>query len=316
MYKKKILIGLCTFKRHRMLKRCLDSLLEIYIPEDAYIEIIVVNNDVEALPEEIINSYNRAPFKFLFHQVIDRGIPHARNFILKYANEKDFDFCAFLDDDEYAEKDWLINLCTLQAEMDADVVQGQVINDYQKRSWLFAPLLKKEKINAGHQERIFNVSMCNVLVSKKLYAESQLGLRFDHFFALTGGSDKDFFDRACPYKHLYYFTDKAIVHEEIPEERVSFRWFFTRFARVENNKFFFRKKSNGYIIAFIKLFPDFMINIFKLLILMPILIISIASPKMFRRCFLKIFKSISRIWGFLKASLGLHINTYGIVTGD
>lgn len=313
---KKILIGVCTYARPKMLKQCLDSIVALKLPEAISIECMVVNNHPDQLDNDLTARYSNTKFPFTFAHCLTKGIPYARNVLLDYADNEKFDYCAFIDDDELAAPDWIEKLVDASQELNADVLQGQVEFIYAKRPWLLEPWMRKFKFESKDRARPNSISTCNVLVSRRLYAKDELGQRFDSFFKLTGGSDAEYFKRVNEIADvsMYYCLD-ALVMEETPEERCNITHYFRRFARNENNRIFDRKRQSRYISAyFVQIFRT-LFHVTKALLYFIISIPCVVKPALFRKFLLTALKNTGRTYGALSGLFGRRILIYHNITG-
>jgi len=91
-----------TYRRPDQLKRCLDALVLLDYPRDGF-EVLVVSDEVSAVTEEIVRSYQPAiPVSLVSLQ--HGGPASARNAGAARARGE---FLIFLDDDSAAARDWL-----------------------------------------------------------------------------------------------------------------------------------------------------------------------------------------------------------------
>lgn len=314
--KKSVLIGVCTYKRPIMLDRCLSSIKELEIAHAFCVECVVVNNAIEPLSDQILQRYSCAKIQFTFLHCLERGIPFARNIILEYADNYRFDYCLFIDDDEVAYKDWVIELIHSRDRYDADVVQGQVVNNYAISPWLIRPLMRKKKFIMQDGAILKSISTCNVLISKELFARECMGLRFDGYYRLTGGSDAAYFERAANIKNLnMIFSSQALVEEDIPVERCNLRHYFMRFARNENNKVFSKTRQVGIKSALPVHFSRFCFSFLKFIVFSCLALIFLFLPNVFRRMILNALVNLGRIYGIFVACRGKRVPIYKTTTG-
>ncbi|MGJ8671449.1 glycosyltransferase family 2 protein [Rubritalea sp.] len=314
----KILVGVCTYQRPQMLKSCLDfiALLELEPEQEAV--CIVVNNDTSPLPKDLIEFYqnSKSSIDYQFADCTERGIPQARNVILELADNEGFDYCAFLDDDEYPTTDWLTKLVAYQVASGSDAVQGEVINVFEDKPWLLEPLLHDVKFGKeeGHVPHV--VSTCNVLMTRDLFSTSGKHMRFDPNLALTGGSDKDLFNRAREaHGTVIKFTPDACVYETIPASRTTLKWFFQRFARIESNKFIFKAKKSNHLTVVLLGLPKALKYLLDVIFYTITIALTFYIPEIRRRKTIKLTRNAARLWGFLSSATGNHINPYKNTTG-
>lgn len=318
MTSQKILIGLCTFKRPKMLLKCLEAITQLANPDSHQIDCCVVNNDVDPVCPDLIEKFTQGPSSIQFHfcNCVERGIPQARNMTLEHASENDYDFCLFLDDDEYPDPEWINKLLVKQAELDADVVQGNVHNVYEDTPWITAPMLKVAKFKDCGEHITRFISTCNVLISRRFYDPEQLALRFDPSYALTGGSDKELFNRAIELHDVRTaFETDAVVYEFVPKERTTLSWFFYRYARVEYNSQMKRISCEGHISARLNQIPTLFKMCFRSFFSILNLPFALTSKLRFRKRTIKLTRRLGRTWGQLSSFLGLKMNPYINTTG-
>jgi GT2 family glycosyltransferase len=145
------------------------------------------------------------------------------------------DFIAMLDDDEWPEPDWLGAFLKVQQATGADALHGAVLRDFEKqpRGWArtchgIAPMRDR----TGPISMIDSTS--NVLLSRSCF-ERLAKPCFDPEFALTGGEDRDFFERLRRQGRRFAWADDAIVHSWVPVSRATFGWVLQRAYRTGNS---------------------------------------------------------------------------------
>jgi succinoglycan biosynthesis protein ExoM len=228
----KVDVCVLTYRRPRSLLRLLGALQELRLPGEApELRVIVVDNDPEESARqacEDARSWLSAPLVYVVEK--RRGIPQARNAALS-ASLSHSHFLAFVDDDEVPEPDWLAELLRVQRAGDADAVAGPVLPRFEPGAarWLTrGGLFDLPRYATG--TRIDCAYTGNVLVRAEALA--QMDALFDERLALTGGSDREFFERFAAAGHRIVWADAAIVHEWVPASRVSARWLLARAFRV------------------------------------------------------------------------------------
>ncbi len=231
-------IGVCvlTYERDRQLKALLGGLANLQ-PPNADVRIVVVDNNPDGSARSIVDefrtSWQRAGGTWAVEYVAepDRGIARARNRAVAACD--DVDFVAFIDDDEVPEPDWLSRLCEVQASSNADVVVGRVLSRFASPppEWVLAGgYLERPRPATG--ERVYWAITGNVLISRRLL--SRYSPPFDERFNLSGGEDTHFFMRARDDGALMVSADDAIVFEDIPAERTTWRSIMRREYRRGN----------------------------------------------------------------------------------
>jgi succinoglycan biosynthesis protein ExoM len=99
-------ICICTFRRPGPLLRLLRSLARLDPASPSY-EIIVVDNDAERSGEPAIHEARAEGIRLQYLVEPQRGIARARNRSVEPAQGT---YVAFIDDDEEADPQWLMNL--------------------------------------------------------------------------------------------------------------------------------------------------------------------------------------------------------------
>ena len=97
-----------TYKRPKLLKKLLKSLAEQNLAEETKLEIIAVDNGPDQLGKNIVNEFQkRYNIPIYYFVQPEKNISLTRNLAVKNAKG---DFVFFIDDDGYADKDWISNM--------------------------------------------------------------------------------------------------------------------------------------------------------------------------------------------------------------
>ena len=124
-----VTVGVCTYKRPEGIAKCLRSLIDqqTVIPFD----IVVTENDAsqgsKGIIEQVAEDAKEKGIEIRYYCEPEPNISIARN---RCAAECRGEFLAFIDDDEWAEPDWLEKLVEVQREHNADVVHGLTLPEY------------------------------------------------------------------------------------------------------------------------------------------------------------------------------------------
>lgn len=246
----KVTINICTFKRPKMLKACLDSLIYQEIPPEWLIEILIVDNDVDESAKMLALSYQqqtKIPISYFCES--QKGIPFARNRCCNESLSRDAGWLLFIDDDETADAYWLMSYYEATKKYQADVFTGPVNYVHHKTKPLWFP--KQEKPFKDGQIRT-RAATNNVLVSKKVFESEGYGLRFDTNMAFSGGSDTEIFMRLIFLGGKILFVTKATVSEVVLENRGNIKWLIKREYRTTNNLVYIKTNLYGYKATFKK----------------------------------------------------------------
>jgi succinoglycan biosynthesis protein ExoM len=231
-------VGICvlTYKRNRQLMALLGGIAKLEAPE-ADVRIVVVDNNPDGCAREIVEEFQKSwadanhswPVQYVAEP--QRGIARARNRAVAACAETDF--VAFIDDDEVPESDWLVSLFAVQASTAADVVVGRVLSrfDTPPPKWAMAGgFLELPRRATG--TRVSWALTGNVLIARHLL--EQYTPPFDERFNLSGGEDTHFFMRANDDGAVMVSADDAIVFEDTPSERTTWRSIMRREYRRGN----------------------------------------------------------------------------------
>jgi len=239
-----VVIGICTFRRPEMLRRCLASVLAQECPVRWTVEIVVVDNDAGSNLSEMLNSAFPEP-KYPIHYVIEprRGIPYARNAACRFALARKADFIAFIDDDEETGPGWLMAYARGVATYDAHAYTGPVRSMFppEYRDWLE----NNRFSDIEHGASLKRASTGNVMFRAQVLGSDGTSLQFDTNMALTGGSDTDFFMRLVHQGGRIIYLSDAVVSETVVPNRLTIRWRLKRQYRSSANRVYIESKLYG-----------------------------------------------------------------------
>ncbi len=221
-------VAVCVVTRRRPegLRRALESLEELSLegPRQIDLRIVVVENDDDGEARGVVESLTGGRFPIEYAAEPRHGIPFARNRALEVAGE--VDFIAFLDDDEWAEPQWLAELLDAEAKTGAEIVLGPVLPDFDAPPprWLLASGYFDPLSFEPLQPMGFAYTG-NVLIAREAFDS---GRPFPEELALMGGSDTHFFMRAWLRGVRIVWAPAARVHETIPLQRMQVGWIARR----------------------------------------------------------------------------------------
>jgi hypothetical protein len=206
---------------------------------DARLTVIVADNDANGRQGlEAAGMMVRAGYRWPVEAAVveERGISQVRNTLVARAlalREHDF-FLAMLDDDEWPRRDWLAELLRVQAETQADIVQGPVLCYFPKPPAPLAVLSNSSRPpRAGSGPIAQATAGGNVLISAA--SLRRMGPPwFDAQFGLTGGEDKDFFTRMALLGARAAWAEEAVAYTTVPETRMTPDWALKRAFRAGN----------------------------------------------------------------------------------
>jgi len=242
MSQRRICISVATRNRPNMLCMLFSSLAAIKKPNNADVSFLVVENNASPTLETTIGQFrSNMPndnIEYVVEEVL--GISAARNRGLSHSIEHGFDFLVYVDDDEFVEPDWLINLLAERDRLDLDIVGSPVrpkpfdqnLTLLQKLVWsgIERSGYKSErkcrlKCKAGRSDSI-KVATGSWMGRLEFFRTT--GLRFDSHFGLTGGEDWNLWAKAKSLGAKTGWACDAIVYETVPSSRLTLSYHYRR----------------------------------------------------------------------------------------
>jgi len=222
-------VCLCTYKRES-LRKTLDSLVHQQLPQELSLQIVVADNDVEesgrAIAESFENVVNQVQIDY--HVNPERNLAAVRNSTIEAARGE---LLAFIDDDEWAEPDWIAKLYDAMQKYQADAVFGCVVVLYPEQSpqWIVnADLFGKDNHATG--AILTKGATSNALIKSKWTREH--GIRFDPQFGKSGGEDTDFFHRMHKAGAKLVCDNRAVVSEVVESHRLNLDYLLKQNRRI------------------------------------------------------------------------------------
>ncbi len=225
----RVAICIPTFRRPEGLRKLLASLDQLTftrVPPPG-IRVFVIDNDAaDPLGHRIgdIGTWTRHPLDYRVEP--SQGLVHARNAALA-AVDSSFDAIAFIDDDEWAEPQWLDALLEKFVTTQAAVVHGPVRPVFETEPAQWMRLDRYFEVGPFDDgARLTTAASGNCLLSKAVL--DRLGLTFDLRFNMSGGEDVAFFDRLVAHGEVIVAAADAVAYETIPAARISTAWILRR----------------------------------------------------------------------------------------
>ncbi len=244
---KSISVCVCTYKREKLLRECLSSIIEIK-RDNFSVNLIIIDNDIHKSSEETVKKIrNIAKIEVYYFCEPKKGIPHARNKAINEVKNLKSDYLAFVDDDEIVDSDWLRKLFNLAESYDFDVVvSGSVsyVVPMEVPEYLRSFIEDKKKSIEG--EEVDSCATNNVLVPMRALCKSNL--IFDTKFPLAGGTDTVFFKQLSLSGIKIVKCPESIVYEKVPFARASVMWLSKRKFRVGITQSW-KKKQDGRLVV-------------------------------------------------------------------
>lgn len=211
-----ITICVCTYKRPDLLLRCLKG-LEEQVTEGLFTTSIVVcdNDELRSAESTVLSFSARSSFFVVYCVEPLQNIARARNRAVANAEG---DYLAFIDDDEFPAKDWLLTLYKTCKQYGVDGALGPVLRHFDETppKWLAKSRFYTRPINAtGSRVRWREARTGNVLVKRNILNDGDQPFRPE----FRAGEDQDFFRRRIERGNLFVWSAEAAVYEVVPPLR-------------------------------------------------------------------------------------------------
>ena len=212
-----ITVCICTYKRPELLKRLL-SKLELQQTDERFdFSVVVVDNDKLGSAHQTVSDYTRQS-KISINYFIEpeQNIAMARNKTIENATG---DYVAFIDDDEFPENRWLLNLYNAIQHYKVDGILGPVLPYFEisPPNWVIkGKFFERYAPETGQVLDWQNTRTGNALLKKELFIKESMW--FDPSYG-SGGEDRDFFRRMIAKGHSFIWYNDAPVFETVPSHR-------------------------------------------------------------------------------------------------
>jgi len=212
-----ISICICTFRRGDLLLRLLKSLETLDSDGLFTYSLVVADNDACRSAERLVHEFAvHSDIRVTYCVESQQNIALARNKALANA---DGDFVAFIDDDEFPTKRWLVTLFTECERLQVDGVLGPVHPHFDEKppSWVIKgkfydrPSYPTGLLIDGKKGRTGNV-----LLRKRVLADAGAEAFRPRF---RTGEDQDFFTRMIDRGYRFTWCHEATVYEVVPPNR-------------------------------------------------------------------------------------------------
>lgn len=195
----KVSVIVPIYNVEKYLEKCINSLLSQTLED---IQIILVNDGSKDNSGNIAREYEKNnKNRIIYVEKENGGLSDARNYGLKYATG---DFIAFLDSDDYIEKNAYEEMYNKAIEENADYVECDFI-------WEFPNKIRVDKQypykNKKEMLSFVRVVAWNKLIKSQLITDNNLefpkGLRYE---------DVEFTYKLIPFVNKFAYVDKPFIH--------------------------------------------------------------------------------------------------------
>jgi succinoglycan biosynthesis protein ExoM len=213
---KHISVCVCTYKRPEFLKRLLGELANQETEGRFTFSIVVADNDGLRSAEALVSDFAAgAPTPVTYCVEPQQNISLTRNRAIENASG---DFIAFIDDDEFPAKRWLLTLFEACDKYGADGVLGPVKCHFDERppKWVIkGKFYERPTYPTGSVIDWTKGRTGNVLLKRQVFDTGELA--FSPKFHRAG--DQDFFRRMIAKGHVFIWCDEAVAYEVVPPIR-------------------------------------------------------------------------------------------------
>ena len=223
-----ISVCICTYKRPDLLRHLLAELEDQETQGLFSFSAVVVDNDVDQSGRSAaLSSVDEMEIPVRYLVEPERSISLARNRSIENAQGN---LIAFIDDDEFPGKGWLLNHFRALQASHADGVLGPVRPhyDHQTPAWLVkSELLERRGFQTGHVITDYRDTRTgNAVLLKSVFADRADW--FDPKFGKSGGGDAVFFKRMMEKGKTFIWCEEAVVSEYVPPERQKKSYYLKR----------------------------------------------------------------------------------------
>lgn len=217
-----ISVCVCTFRRAGLLRRLL-SAIEHQVTDGKFsFSVVVADNDYAFSGRQVVEDFGaHSPIKVVYCVEPQRNIALARNRAAAHAHG---DFVAWIDDDEFPARDWLLLMVVAAARFGAAGVLGPVRPHFDSvpPRWLVeGRFCERAEYPTGTVMHWSQSFAGNALI--RLDHLLQHGPPFRAEFGL-GGEDVDFFRRMFFLGLRFVWCNEAVVYEVVPPNRWTRRY--------------------------------------------------------------------------------------------
>lgn len=221
-----ISVCVCAFKRPAMLRRLLEKLAEQDTNDLFSFSVVVVDNDEAESARKVVETFARTTqFDVSYFVEPRQSCALARNLAIEKATGH---FIVFIDDDEFAPRQWLLNLYNTSLIYNAAGVLGPVKPYFSQTppDWLArGQFAERETYQTGHILDWRQSRTGNVLFKKEIINGEQQVFRTQF---RSGGEDVDFFQRMMCKGYVFVWCNEADVFEEVPPNRCTRKYHLKR----------------------------------------------------------------------------------------
>jgi len=305
-------IAVCipTFRRPNNLERLLGALAKL----ETHAQVIVIVADNDAENHEGFNlclKLKEQGYRWPLDCVIaaERGIAQARNVLVERAlSHQAVAFAAMIDDDEWPAPHWLEAFLAVQEQTQAEVLGGSIRFEGESFARWAEGFDGVSSIARPSGPADMLEGAGNILISRRA-VETMARPWFDPAFGLTGGEDRDFFERLKRAGCRFAWAGEALATTVVPQVRITLKWVLTRAYRIGNTEMRIFLKYRPTLCARMREYA----KIALALLLLPVLsVILTPFPNRAADALRRLFRNAGKV----TALFGRRHNEYAVTHGD
>jgi succinoglycan biosynthesis protein ExoM len=211
-----ITVCVCTYRRPLLLKRLLKELETQETGGLFTYSIVVVDNDsLESAKSVTADFESRSETRIIYQVEPQQSIAMARNTAVEKAVG---DYVAFIDDDEFPTRAWLLTLLKACRDHGVDGVLGPVRRHFDETppKWIIkGDFYERATYATGLVIDWRKGRTGNVLLKRNLFDGDAQPFRPE----FRQGEDQDFFHRMIEKGHRFIWCNEAVAYEVVPPIR-------------------------------------------------------------------------------------------------
>ncbi len=211
-----ISVCICTYKRPDLLFRLLTDIGKQETAGQFTFSIVVADNDRLQSAQELVSKFGATSSIGIKYCVQpEQNIALTRNAAIANATG---DFVAFIDDDEFPAKDWLLNLLKTSDQYNSDGVLGPVKRHFDEEppAWIVkGNFYERPEHATGYVINWRGGRTGNLLLKMDLFADGVPPFRQ----VFRAGEDQDFFRRMTDQGRQFVWCNEAVAYEVVPPNR-------------------------------------------------------------------------------------------------
>lgn len=217
-----------TYNRADLLARLLEHGKELLLPPGWTIDCLIIDNHPDRHAEAVVAALPADyPIPVRYISELRPGVSHARN---RGIAESQSAYLVFVDDDEWLDANWLLNVLGVVEAHDADVVGGRILlwwEAVEKPEWFnlqHAGLLSQKDYGEEFKQVFTRGAITAPFCVKAELFQRNGVFRVDlgrSAGSCLAGEETDWHQRALGQGARYYYCGKALTHHWVAPNRIT-----------------------------------------------------------------------------------------------